>query len=470
MNKQQSNLLIRLVNENDLESICAIYNYFIKKSLYTMDTKEKSIQDMLDWYQAHIGRYPAIVGIVDNKIIGVAYLSKWAERPGYDQSCEISIYLSPERAAQGYGLPLLNHLITYANTNRFTTIVAFITSTNKLAIRLSKLIGFKYVGTLNKIGIKNGNKIDLDIYQFQIQKKMILQGGTAYDRINQVLKNYNWFVKYKGLELTQNKLLSTLIEHKRELIEAGLNEDQIHLATRFSLNDEETVDAILNDLKNRDIIESTDYPKDYYSHIMADITSNFKHASYLTYIFPEEARLLFALTYIKSPKVMVFLGSYYGYWAIWAAFLLKKQNGMAYLIDIDKDALQLARKNMKHFALEKAIELVHQDGIHFMQTEKIAHDFLVIDPEGPKTSPDPDLLDKAIYYPMARAAHPYLKKNGIVLCHNILLNHTLSSDNYFKKKIQYNHDQFKKFLPFMREHYSAYNWYDTTEGTGIFKK
>jgi spermidine synthase len=111
---------------------------------------------------------------------------------------------------------------------------------------------------------------------------------------------------------------------------------------------------------------------------------------------------------------------------------------------------------------------VNEDAIQFMAREKISHDFIVVDPEGPKQGPNPDLLDKAIYYPMVKAAHPYLANDGMILCHNILLSNPLREDKYFEKKIAYNLDQFSKFLPFMTENYQAGVWYDTTEGVGVF--
>lgn len=294
------------------------------------------------------------------------------------------------------------------------------------------------------------------------------QGSTAYTKINNALKHYPWYSDYLKEGLKRSDYLNTLLEHKGQLTTAGLNEDQIHLSSRFPMNEERVVDEILNDLLQRKIISSVDYPKAQFKRLEQEILEHFDHGSYTTYIFPEEARLLYALTYITKPKVMVFLGSYYGYWAIWAASLLKEIDGCAYLIDVDSKVLALADKNMKQFNLDSVVHLINEDALQFLAREKIAHDFLVVDPEGPKVGDDPDLLDKAIYYPMLKAAHPYLDKNGIVLCHNILLDNPVKEDRYFAQKIEYNYNQFTKFLPFMKENYDAGVWYDTTEGVGVF--
>lgn len=293
-------------------------------------------------------------------------------------------------------------------------------------------------------------------------------GSTAYSKINNVLRHYDWYSGYLEGKTDSRNYLRTLLQHKTELILAGLNEDQINLSSRFLLNNEQAVDHILDDLLERKIIKSVEYPKERFDLLFQKVADEFMHATYTTYIFPEEARLLYALTWIVKPKKMLFMGSYYGYWAIWSASILKETGGVAYLIDIDRNVLALAEKNMAQFNCDSVVRLVNEDAIQFMMREKISHDFLVVDPEGPKQGADPDLLDKAIYYPMVKAAHPCLATNGIVLCHNILLNNLQVENKYFEKKIKYNFGQFSKFLPFMKENYESGVWYDTTEGVGIF--
>lgn len=120
---------------------------------------------MVSWLESHTSRFPAFVGIVNGKIIGVASLSKWAERKGYYPSCEASIYLSQDREAQGYGDTLLQYLIKSAKKSGFTTIISFVTSINKLARNLARRNNFTFIGTMKQVGCKFNRIIDLDIYQ-----------------------------------------------------------------------------------------------------------------------------------------------------------------------------------------------------------------------------------------------------------------------------------------------------------------
>ncbi len=101
-------------------------------------------------------------------------------------------------------------------------------------------------------------------------------------------------------------------------VDYGLNRDQLSLTTRFPSDEEGYVDRCLLALRDAGIISSIEYPKASFDACSIQIARTYKHGSYSTYIFPEEARLLYALAYIADGTRWAFLGSYYGYWAAWA--------------------------------------------------------------------------------------------------------------------------------------------------------
>jgi len=294
-------------------------------------------------------------------------------------------------------------------------------------------------------------------------------GSTAYHKIDAVLKYYPWYHAFMNGYLPRLHYLHTLLDHEQELLGAGLNQDQIHLSTRFAINAEQAVDSLLQQLRTTQIIPCVDYPKNEFELFWEKVHREFDHTHRLTYIFPEEARLLYALTHILQPLSLLFLGSFYGYLAIWAMPALAAVNGRAYLFDVDEHVLHLAEKNMRHFGFAAYAHSIHENAITYMMRQPIAHDMAVLDAEGPKTGPHPDLLDKAIYYPIIKTSTPALVKNGVVLCHNILTSHALP-DPYYASKVAYHRQQFKKFLPYMQQHYSLQAELLTTEGIGIYKK
>lgn len=136
------------------------------------------------------------------------------------------------------------------------------------------------------------------------------------------------------------------------------------------------------------------------------------------------------------------------------------------MLDVDSKVLDLSKHNMQQIGGHQQMHYVCGDAIEFCQRERLDHDFIVLDAEGPKTGPDPDLLDKAIYYPMLDAATHSLTASGSVLFHNILLNNPIA-DTYFENKMNDNFNQFKKLLPFIEQNFSHWSHYDSTEGVGF---
>lgn len=163
-----SKIIIRPVQIGDLEEIRNIYNHAVRTSVATLDLEERTYEDMLSWFRSHTGRYVACVGISNSSIIGFGSLSKWAERQGYSISSEVSIYLSKEYVGLGYGNDLLTWLIKQAQKNGFTTIICFMTSTNKRSEELFRRNKFSLVGNLCRIGSKFDKLIDISIYQLMI--------------------------------------------------------------------------------------------------------------------------------------------------------------------------------------------------------------------------------------------------------------------------------------------------------------
>lgn len=162
-------LIIQPVSIDDLEEVRKIYNHAVVNSIFTMDLEERTHEEMVSWFKSHIGRYPACVAKINNKMIGIGSLSKWAERKGFYPSCEGSIYLSPEEMAQGHGDAILKWLVSRAIENNFSTIISFMTDKNKLAKNLVKRNGFDYVGVMKKVGYKFDQWIDMAIYQLQLK-------------------------------------------------------------------------------------------------------------------------------------------------------------------------------------------------------------------------------------------------------------------------------------------------------------
>ena len=293
--------------------------------------------------------------------------------------------------------------------------------------------------------------------------------GTIHNYIERILTKYPIYSAFRSGHLTREDYYTQLKAIAPELKEQGLSEDMINLSTRFPLDEEKHIDDILLDLKEKGVIETTSYDKEDFLKYRENIYSNYQHENFYTFIFPEEERLIYALTQIIHPKSVIFLGSYYGYWGIWAMPAVQASRGTAYFVDVDQEVNKLAEINLKKFGYQDCSYVFTQDAVEFMQQRQIHYDFAVLDAEGENDHPDPDYRGKAVYYPLIRECSKYLLSFGNVICHNILLKN-LIDNSYFEQKIQKNMQDFSKFIPFVQTNYSVVLDYSTSEGVGIFRK
>jgi len=99
------------------------------------------------------------------EVVGWASLSAWSTKRGYDGTAEASVYISPAHANRGIGTRLLQALIERARVIGLHSIVARISSTNEISLRLTRRCGFSDVGTMNESGFKFGAYVDVVMLQ-----------------------------------------------------------------------------------------------------------------------------------------------------------------------------------------------------------------------------------------------------------------------------------------------------------------
>jgi L-amino acid N-acyltransferase YncA len=92
----------------------------------------------------------------DNNIIGWAALSTVSSRCVYSGVCEVSVYIHSSHRGKGVGKMLLQHLIDVSEKNKIWTLQAGIFPENKASVKIHLDLGFRIVGTREKIGKMDG--------------------------------------------------------------------------------------------------------------------------------------------------------------------------------------------------------------------------------------------------------------------------------------------------------------------------
>jgi phosphinothricin acetyltransferase len=162
MNKS---ILIRKAEVSDLDAMTEIYNEAILTTTATFDVEPKSTSERLQWYQAHDERHPILVAVLEGKVVGWASLSKWSERPAYNDTAETSFYVKAEYRGGGVGRELKRELIEQARRLKFHTLIARVASESNVSLHLNESFGFDHIGTMKEVGRKFGKLLDVHILQ-----------------------------------------------------------------------------------------------------------------------------------------------------------------------------------------------------------------------------------------------------------------------------------------------------------------
>jgi phosphinothricin acetyltransferase len=156
---------IRMAKIDDAAAIAEIYNHAIVYTTATFDTETKSLADRQQWLNQHNAKYPVLVATHQNEVIAFASLSRWSERAAYDDTAEISIYITPAHQNKGLGKNLLQAIIEAGKAGGLHSILSRITQGNDKSIYLHQLFGFEIVGVLKEVGIKFGKRLDVTMMQ-----------------------------------------------------------------------------------------------------------------------------------------------------------------------------------------------------------------------------------------------------------------------------------------------------------------
>ncbi len=155
---------IRDATIEDLPAIVAIYNSTVPTRMVTADTEPVTVASRQKWFADHSpGRRPLWVAEENGQIAGWLSYSSFYGRPAYDATCEVSVYLAPERRGHGVGTQILLRCIEHAPRIGVTTLLGFIFGHNEPSLRLFAKLGFQRWGHLPRVAVLDGVEHDLII-------------------------------------------------------------------------------------------------------------------------------------------------------------------------------------------------------------------------------------------------------------------------------------------------------------------
>ena len=154
-------LTIRKMEQKDLAEVLMIYKEGIETGMATFQTEVPSE------YVWDVGHHANLrfVAEVNNKVVGWIAISAVSTRAVYCGVGEVSVYISNDRKGKGIASKLFQMLIEKSEKAGYWTLQSSIFEFNTASIQLHKNMGFRIVGTREKIAQLHGKWIDTIILE-----------------------------------------------------------------------------------------------------------------------------------------------------------------------------------------------------------------------------------------------------------------------------------------------------------------
>ena len=156
---------IKRATIENIPAITDIYNEAIRNSVATFDTQEKSYEMQKKWFLDH-DRLPIFVAKKEGMVLGWASLSTWSDRCAYSGTAEISTYIERQYRNAGIGTKLKMAIIEEGAKAGVQVIISRVAGDNEESIALNKKLGFKFIGTMHKVGMKFGQFHDVHLFEY----------------------------------------------------------------------------------------------------------------------------------------------------------------------------------------------------------------------------------------------------------------------------------------------------------------
>jgi phosphinothricin acetyltransferase len=159
---------VRLATGEDAAAVAGIYRRFVESSAITFETEAPTVAEMRDRIERTLSTHPWLVCDVDGSCAGYAYASQHRTRAAYQWSCDVAVYVQPDRHRRGIGRSLYRSLFAILTAQGYANACAGITLPNPKSVGLHEALGFRPIGVYPSIGYKAGAWHDVGWWQMRL--------------------------------------------------------------------------------------------------------------------------------------------------------------------------------------------------------------------------------------------------------------------------------------------------------------
>ena len=156
-------MIVRPAERSDAPAIAGIWNGYIRDSVFTFNTTEKTEDGVVADIAARQDGF--FVAEEAGRVMGFATIFPFRGGPGYAHTVEHTVHLAPDARGRGTGRALMDRVEEAARRQGAHVLVAGVSGENAAGVAFHKAIGFIAAGTLPQVGRKFGRWMDLVLLQ-----------------------------------------------------------------------------------------------------------------------------------------------------------------------------------------------------------------------------------------------------------------------------------------------------------------
>jgi phosphinothricin acetyltransferase len=162
--------ILRPAERRDAEHITSIYAPIVRDTAISFEVDPPSSDMIANRVEATQQRYPWLVAIREETVLGYAYASEHRQRAAYRWSVDVTAYVAQIARRQGVGRKLYLALIAVLRAQGFRSAFAGITLPNQASVGLHEAVGFAQLCVYKDVGFKLGAWRDVGWWSLALSK------------------------------------------------------------------------------------------------------------------------------------------------------------------------------------------------------------------------------------------------------------------------------------------------------------
>lgn len=154
--------------DRDAAAVAAIYRPAIETTIASFEEPAPDASAMAVRMRDTLQRYPWLVAVDGDTVVGYACAAPHAERAGYRWSVNVSAYVDPAFHGRGIGRQLYDELLPVLRSQRLVNAYAGIALPNPASVALHESIGMRRIGIYERVGFKHGRWIGVAWYGLRL--------------------------------------------------------------------------------------------------------------------------------------------------------------------------------------------------------------------------------------------------------------------------------------------------------------